>query len=332
MSRATPPFFLVGQPRSGTKMLRELLNASPDVWISDVETGFIPHVTRRIGTYGDLGDRRAFDRLAADLEATRAFWYWRRRGVAVDHDAWWAACPTRDWPGVLVGLFRVVHDAEMGPDAPPWGQVLWGDKTPRYLTEVPLLGSLFPASRFVHIVRDPRDCALSAAQAWGNAPLRTASRWAAQVAVCRRDGVALGPARFLEVRYEDLVADVRGVLARLFGFLGVPTPPDAGRFLRVPENLGAGRGHAEVVRTNRQKWKTAMQPALRRRIEALTGPLLDAYGYEREHPDVPIRPLGAWTMRALVVRDAVAQLRFRRRELGSWTAAAWFLLRRRDPT
>lgn len=332
MDRATPPFFVIGQPRSGTKMLRELLNASPDVWISDVETGFIPHFTRRIAAYGDLREREAFDRLAAALEETRAFWYWRRRGVAIDRDAWWAACPARDWPGVLAGLYHVVHDAEMGAAARPWGEILWGDKTPRYMTEIPLLAGLFPASRFVHIVRDPRDCALSAASAWGNAPLRTAHRWAEQVACCRRDGAVLGPARLLELRYEDLVADVRGELARVFDFLGVPPPPDAGRFLRMPENLGTGRGRSDVVAANRRKWEAEMAPALRRRIEAIAGDLMDAYGYEREHPDVAVRPLGAWTLRALVLRDALAQLRFRRRELGGWVAAARFLATRRDPT
>lgn len=313
-------------------MLRELLNASPEVWISDVESGFLPHVTRGIAAHGDLADRAAFERLAGALEATRAFWYWRRRGVAIDHDAWWAACPSRDWPGVIAGLFRIVHAAEMGETGVPWERLVWGDKTPRYMTEIPLLAGLFPASRFVHIVRDPRDCALSAAAAWGSAPLRTAHRWAEQVGRCRQDGAALGPARFLELRYEDLVADVRGELARVFAFLGLPLPSDAGRFLRVPENLGAGRGRTDVVAANRRKWATAMAPSLRRRIEAIAGELMDAYGYEREHPELGPRPLGGWALRALAVRDALAQLRFRRRELGGWVAAARFLVTRRDPT
>ena len=48
VERAVPPFFLVGNPRSGTKMLRELLNASPDVWMSEVESHFIPKFTRTL--------------------------------------------------------------------------------------------------------------------------------------------------------------------------------------------------------------------------------------------------------------------------------------------
>ena len=64
MERAVPPFFLVGNPRSGTKMLRELLNASPAVWMSEVESHFIPKFTRGIDRYGNLADLDGFARLA----------------------------------------------------------------------------------------------------------------------------------------------------------------------------------------------------------------------------------------------------------------------------
>jgi hypothetical protein len=309
-------------------MLRELLNASPDVWMSEVESHFIPKFTRRIASYGALGDRTAFGRLAADVRRTRAFWQWDRRGVRFDDDEWFAACPRHDWPGVIEGLFRVVHRREL-PDAPtPWERLLWGDKTPVYMGEVPLLANLFPRARFIHLVRDPRDCVLSTEDAWGNSPLRTAHEWAARIRACRTAGQALGPGRFLELRYEDLIDDVRGALGRLYDYLGVPTPADAGRFLRVPENLGSAKGAREVVKGNAQKWKTRMDPGLRRAVEGLTGDLLDQYGYEREHPGVPTQALSPVRIQAYRLRDAWSQVQFRRRELGSWREAVKFLLAR----
>ena len=101
MERAVPPFFVVGNPRSGTKMVRELLNASPDLWMSEVESHFIPKFTRAIDRFGDLADRAAFERLAAALRGTRAFWQWEHRGVHVSNDEWWDACPRggRPHPG-----------------------------------------------------------------------------------------------------------------------------------------------------------------------------------------------------------------------------------------
>ena len=328
MERAIPPFFVVGNPRSGTKMLRELLNASPDLWMSEVESHFIPKFTRTIARYGDLGDRAAFERLAATLRHTRAFWQWEHRGVHVTSEEWWAACPRRDWPGVVAGLFRCVHRREIPNPPKPWDAIVWGDKTPVYMDEIALLASLFPAARFIHLVRDPRDCVLSTESAWGNSPLRTAQQWADRIRRCRAAGLALGSARFLELRYEDLIADVRAQLERLFDFLGVPVPPDAGRLLRVPENLGSAKGAREVVSGNAQKWKARMPPDRRRAIEALTGDLLDVYGYEREHPRMPTRALSRARMEVYRVCDAWQQLRFRRRELGSWGAAVRFLMAR----
>jgi hypothetical protein len=328
VERAVPPFFVVGNPRSGTKLLRELLNASPDVWMSEVESHFIPKFTRRIGRYGDLSSLRRFTRLADALRRTRAFWQWQRRGVLIGTEEWFNACPRHDWPGVVEGLFRCVHRRERPEAATPWPALVWGDKTPVYMSEIPLLASLYPRARFIHIVRDPRDCVLSTEQAWGNTPARTAQEWADRTRRCRADGRALGDARFLELRYEDLVADVRGQLGRLFDFLGVPTPPDAGRLARVPENLGAARGAREVVAGNTQKWRTAMAPDARRAIEGVAGDLLDAYGYEREHPSLPTSAVPRARMAAYRLRDAWRQLRFRRRELGSWAEALRFLMAR----
>jgi hypothetical protein len=328
VERASPPFFVVGNPRSGTKMLRELLNASPDLWMSEVESHFIPKFTRTIDRYGDLATRAGFDRLTAALRATRAFWQWEHRGVHVPDDEWWAACPRHDWPGVVAGLFHCVHRREVASPPKPWDEIVWGDKTPVYMGEIALLASLFPAARFVHIVRDPRDCVLSTESAWGNSPLRTAQEWADRVRRCRTDGCALGGARFLELRYEDLVADVHLELVRVFDFLGVPVPSDAGRLNRTPENLGAARGAREVVAGNVAKWKGSMPAELRRSIEEITGDLLAAYGYEREHPATPTRSLSRMRLVAYRFRDAWLQLRFRRRELGSWVEAVRFLMAR----
>lgn len=328
VERAAPPFFLVGNPRSGTKMLRELLNRSPDIWISDIESHFIPHFTRTQGRFGDLRERGAFDRLVAALEGTRAFWYWRTRGIQLDADLWWSRCRTRDWPGVLEALFHCVHEQEIPNPPQPWEAILWGDKTPVYMAEIPLLARLFPQARFVHLLRDPRDCALSTAKAWGNSPLRTAQEWADRVRACRAAGAALGPSRYLELRYEDLTSDVRGHLGRIFDFLGLPTPADAGSFLRVPENYGDARGRTEVVADNTRKWQQEMPLAQRRRIEAITADLLADLGYPREFPELSVRRLSPVAYTAYRGRDALRQLAFRARAEGGWLRGLRFLLAR----
>jgi len=82
------------------------------------------------------------------------------------------------------------------------------------------------------------------------------------------------------------------------------------------------------VTGERQKWKGQMQPALRRRIEGVTGDLLDAYGYEREYAGLPTARLPAARMTAYRLADAWRQLRFRRKEQGGWVRGLRFLLAR----
>jgi hypothetical protein len=132
----------------------------------------------------------------------------------------------------------------------------------------------------------------------------------------------------MEIRYEDLISDAAGKLGEVFGFLGVPTPADAGELLRVPENLGTAKGATRVIAQNQQKWKTRMSPSLRKRIERHTGDLLDAFGYEREYPGLPTGRLSVVEMEAYRLRDAWRHLRFQRRELGSWTRGLRYLLTR----
>jgi hypothetical protein len=101
------------------------------------------------------------------------------------------------------------------------GKTRWGDKTPSYVRHLPLLADLFPGARFVHVVRDGRDVALSFVRHYaGPRNVYTAAEhWLRSVEEGRRAGEALGPASYLEVRYEDLIAGPEAVLRGVCAFL-----------------------------------------------------------------------------------------------------------------
>jgi hypothetical protein len=301
-------------------MLRELLNASPDLWMSEVESHFIPKFTRTIDRYGDLATRAGFDRLTAALRATRAFWQWEHRGVHVPDDEWWAACPRHDWPGVVAGLFHCVHRREVASPPKPWDEIVWGDKTPVYMGELALLASLFPAARFVHIVRDPRDCVLSTESAWGNSRSDRAG-WADQRAALRTDG-ARSAARFLRLLRGTWSPTWAASRARV-RLLGVPVRPTPGGSTRARASAARGAGRRGKRRQVEGRHAGGASPGIRSHSD-----LIAAYGYEREHPATPTRSLSRMRLVAYRFRDAWLQLRFRRRELGSWVEAVRFLMAR----
>ena len=86
-----------------------------------------------------------------------------------------------------------------------------------YMQQLPLLERLFPDARYVHLIRDGRDTAVSFLSMPAGIVTRTwahpetagefACQWRAEVEAARALGEPRRARRYLEVRYEALVAD-----------------------------------------------------------------------------------------------------------------------------
>ena len=293
------PLFIAGAPRSGTKLLRDLVKQHPAIGIPDYETEFLPRWLD-LGYDGDFGAFYAW--------ATRFmyFKYMEEEGRLLSQEAWLAASPTRDVAGLFEGLCR--HDAAQ-PDG------VWGDKSPNYRNNVAQIRGLYPKARFVHIVRDGRDVCLSSHRAWHKHILRNAQRWNDEVGGCRRAGRALGE-DYLELRYEDLLDDPERWLTAIAEHVGQSFDPKMLDPGRATENLGDTRGATGIVKGNTGKWRERMPPKQLRRVEELCGPLLTDLGYERAHPELPHRPARASEMHAWRLIDGANLLRFRVKEWG----------------
>ena len=314
-------------PRSGTKLLRDLLNQHPSVGIPEAETEFLPDWALRWPEFGDLRESGAWVRFVDKVRSSAYFVYLaEERGLYVDAVAWRLACPDFSMAGVFEGLCRL-HG---GASAEEGG--IWGDKSPGYLRHLRLIWDLWPRAHVVHIVRDVRDQVLSAHSAWGKDPVRGAARWAdslaaAQPVMAQHDG------RWLEVRYEDLVTDPQAVLERICAFLQIPWNPAVLALSRPSENLGDTKGKTTVVAGNVEKWRSMMDSRTCRRVEALAADGLRRHGYPCDHEGPAVHmPRGERRIRQLrdganlvrfdvQLRGAVGALRFRWRlfqETGGW--------------
>lgn len=312
------PLFLVGMPRSGTKLLRALLNGHSRIRVPGVETEFLPWLARRRERFGDLRERARFDAFYAQMQRHTYFRWRREHGRLIDAQRWHAACADFSAAGLFEGLLRAEVDAPSGSGR------IWGDKSPSYIDDLPLLRELYPAAKVLHIIRDARDHCLSTRKAWGKDMLRAAQRWADGVRKARRDGAALGP-DYLEVRYEDLLARTEEELRRACAFLGVEFEPAMLALDRSTEDLGDARGARRVLGDNRDKFRHAMEPKTLARIEELAGPVLLECGYELVLPPRPPRRLSGVEMRLAQLRDAVQMTRANRRGWGFWRTAAFHL-------
>ncbi|MBY0375507.1 MAG: sulfotransferase, partial [Bryobacteraceae bacterium] len=231
------------------------------------ESQFIPRYFYRLPEYGDLAIATNRQRLVRDLLHERWFERTRKFGFSTSVEA-----VMRE---ITAPTFRGVLDAIFGLLARHQQMSRWSDKTPEYVYHLPMLGSVFPDGKYIHIVRDGRDVALSVfRESWGPKNVTTAAlEWVHTIELTRAFSTTLAPGQFLELRYEDLLQSPEREFARLMSFLAL----DDDRRL-LPAIVRQANG--ELLRGNFNKWKTAMSPRDVARFDSLAGYLLTHYRYE----------------------------------------------------
>jgi hypothetical protein len=316
--------FIIGSPRSGTKLLRGLLNNHPDISLGS-EGNFIPTLIQHFGEDADVTQRETWR--AIYHQFTLSVFYTKpvKQGSGLSEEAFIAALDECSGSNQIawVDIFEVLlRGYSPNPKA-----LIYGDKSHGYINIVPLLRRLFKDVRFVFIVRDPRDQALSMRNTWGRSLLRSAHIW---TTTCRHaDQCDFGRADdALVVRYEDLSSDTTGALSRIYEFLEVK--PFAGMEVlhRPVERERKGRQLRGVV-TQQAKYKKALSQRAIRQISEIALPYLAKHGYAAEGV-TRARRLSTVELRWLTYRDGLASLKFHMEEKGFIKGMRYYLRRNRE--
>jgi hypothetical protein len=216
-----PAPFVVGVTRSGTTLLRLMLDSHPEMTIPP-ETHFLPKLIRIANkphtTPEKLAAKVASHRRWGDFDISR-------RELEVTF--------RRLRPLNATSAARAVYDLY----AKRHGVRRWGDKTPGYQIRMLKLLKALPEARFIHVIRDGRDVALSQARkASDPTPLDMAGRrWKSRILAARRRARRLPEGTYLEVRYEDLVTDTEPTLRRVCELIELDFDP---AMLRYHEHAG----------------------------------------------------------------------------------------------
>ncbi len=295
--------FLVGLPRTGSTLLRHVLNRSPSIAIAS-ETHFMARSRRlrlaeRLAAAG-RSSPAALGPVVTDV-LDRRFWPWLGRNIgreALEQGLAAGGLTPRD----LFELMLVRYGEVTGTR--PLSELLIGEKTPAHLATVPTLAAWFPDARFVHTLRDPRGVyasRLRRAQAgeWGLKarlprvpgwlldpllpPIEAAyaaRSWIGAVRAHDRYAAQLG-SRYLLVRFEDLVATPQPTIRRVCAFAGVAFEPAmlenadiVGSSFEAARHAGVGFDPAVADR-----WREEVSPVLAALIGAVTRPWLRRMGY-----------------------------------------------------
>ena len=264
--------FVVGCQKSGTTWLQHLLNGHPQV---------------ACGGEGHLADRLAplVPRLFRD--------YVEVDNVSVALAQTHVDATTRFLADQVLATYLA---AAPDPDAVR----VVGDRTPESAVALPLLDTLYPTARFVHIIRDGRDGTVSG---WAHlqrqnragqfasfaeyAHVYAGAVWAGYIGRARH-AAAQFPDRYLELRYEDLHENPAEEMGRLLEFLAVDAGEaavaqclEAGSFERL--SGGRRRGEEDAGSHFRKgvvgDWREHFDEEAIARFEAAAGPLRKDLGY-----------------------------------------------------
>jgi hypothetical protein len=305
---AFPAPFVVGVGRSGTTLLRMMLDAHPEL-VMPPETHFLNPLiqasgklrfTPRTATKAIVSDHRRrwndFGLEEADLLA-------RLEQVKPFN--------TTDVVRAFYGLYADKHDKPR-----------WGDKTPDYIRKMKKVQKTLPEARFIHVIRDGRDAGLSqnariAKRGKDPIPAREmARRWRKRIVKSRIDAEEVD--NYIEVRYEDMISDTEGVLQRICEYIELDYDPvmlsyHEGAAERLQEMAGAlpakkGRPEREAgervaahAMTTKPPdadrvavWKREMSETENAEFEESAGYLLDDLGYETATPKENWTPPEEW--------------------------------------
>jgi Sulfotransferase family len=257
------------------------------------ETGFIIPLIHLWGTSARM--RRSFFNTLTRFPFDAPAW----QDFGITRQAFWTELENIDPFSIPAGLRCFYRMYAMR-----FNKFRWGDKTPSYGLHMPTIEQLLPEARFIHVIRDGRDTALSLRDLWfspGNDIETLAKCWSRDVSKIRMQGRKCR--HYLEVRFEELVLNPSVVLQQVCEFCGLDYDPHMESFFvrapqRLQEHQARVKSDGSALVTHEQRlmqlrltmsppdpsrvfaWKRVMGRKERQQFEKIAGGLLVDLGYE----------------------------------------------------
>jgi hypothetical protein len=188
-----PPIFIVGCPRSGTTLVRVILDSHPNICCGP-ETGLIKNLktfNESIQGYWSMLEPYGIDKKIANQR--------------------------------LGELFRLFPDNYTKMK----NKQRWAEKTPENIFYVDFINELFPNCQFINVIRDGRDVVCSHKDRWGSKTIFSAiKKWNRAIDLTYTYRAKFSKDKYMEVRYEELVSYPEKETKRMMEFLGEIWIPD----------------------------------------------------------------------------------------------------------
>lgn len=282
------PIFMLGSERSGTTLLMTMVGAHPRIAVPEV-AWLYPRFRPYLYSYGDLNVEANFRNLANEMVFGLKTPHWDMPvNPATIVDEIIALAPEKSFAGIYCAMFESFAKHSQKPR--------WGEKTPHNLFYVAEILQDFPNAQFIYLTRDGRDSSseyllsafgptniFAAAEIW-NMCQKAVKPWRNK----------LSEDQWLDVKYEELVANPEQVLRQVCVFLNEEYTQEMLEFYKGPiaSRRGTTRDHAPLGSPVSTKYigryKNELSINEQRIFATVAGEELKESGY---HLDVEPMPL-----------------------------------------
>lgn len=277
------PVFMIGTQRSGSNLLRLMLNQ-----LKEVASPHPPHILERMcplmDCYDDLSDDKTFMTLVDDVcrlvELNPVEW----SGVSFDRKLIADKATERSLMAVYSAVYELYAESQEAET--------WCCKSLANIKYIDDINNYFDHPKFIYLYRDGRDVALSFQKAvvgekhiyniatnWSDTQLK---------ALMLKDSIS--EKYFHSVSYEQLTQHPEETARALCEFLNAEYVPEMLDFHKTSEAKNAAKSSelwgnvtSPILKNNSKKYKKEMSEDDVRIFESVAGGVLDCLGYERDH-------------------------------------------------
>jgi len=303
------PLFIVGMSRSGTKLLRDILNNGSEIGIPSFESHFLPYLVQAFQDVSFPLTGKDATHLKKLVKSSIFYNDIQREEGENFRDLNFKRLAQQDSIQDSIEYMMSI----LGNQENIQSTKIWGDKTPNNLVHMSTLKSAFPEARFIHIIRDPRERALSAKKAWRASLVMSAERWNNGVGEAIKQGSYLETS-YTQTTYEGLVANPEREIKRLCDFIGIEYSDSMLQLSRPAENYdtasGATAAAQTVIKGNVEKYKRWLTETEIAQIEQLCGGLMESLGYVLYAESSENKSISSFKLTLLKIRDMVMTVRF----------------------
>ncbi len=233
-----PIFFIIGRPRSGTTLIRTLLDAHPNV-IVPPEYPVIPDLIHRFGLYPRWTPKLKNELLQA-FRQPQTFEFWNYDYLQIDEQSLMKDLDEMQENTPITSVIKLsyLHSKSVFPKKEIQ---LIGDKNPVYALYTRLLMKWFPEAKFLFIMRDPRDNFVSMKKFDWEAPNPSIQAWRWKyITKMMFELNRKYPERTFLFLYEDLVRKPQTLFKKICDFLDIVYDKNVFEFYKISshENLG----------------------------------------------------------------------------------------------